>query len=271
MPRVSFVSHRYLRLLLIAVAIVACLFGIRSAAAFGVSRLLTTYSLSANSLDAGRKAVALTPRDAEAHFASAALLSFSDDPQRSVNEMELAVALRPVDYTLWQQLGLLRDQFGDTAGALTAFDEAVKRAPFYSQPRWNRGNVLLRSGQYEAAFADLTQAAKSNPEVVPSLIDLAWGVSRGDVSVTEQLAQIDSDKMRIAFARFLARRGKAKEALAQFTAVANVPEAINREIVEQLLAKGAFSEAFQIWNAAKCTRIRCGKGTGAAVALRRRL
>lgn len=250
MPRVSFVSHRYVRLLLIAVAIVACLFGIRSAGAFGVSRMLTTYSLFANNLSAGSRAVALSPKDPEAHFASAALLSFAADPQRSLNEMELAVALRPADYTLWQQLGLLRDQFGDPAGALAAFDEAVKRAPFYSQPRWNRGNVLLRSGNYEAAFADLSQAAQSNPELVPNLLDLAWGVSRGDVGVTEQLAQIDSDKMRIAFARFLARRGKAKEALAQFTAVATVPEAVNREIVDQLLAKGAFTEAFQIWNAA---------------------
>ena len=174
-------------------------------------------------------------------------MSLSGAPEQAVKELERAVALRPSDYGLWSELGLLRDQTGDPAGALAAFDEAVKRAPFYSQPRWNRGNVLLRKGDYEAAFTDLNRAAESNSELIPSLIDLAWSVSRGNVKLTEQLAQINGDKTRIAFARFLARQGKAKEAITQFGDAGNVPDAIKRELVEQLLAKGAFREAFEIW------------------------
>ena len=178
-----------------ATAIVVCLFVIRTAATFGLSRLLATYSLSARNLNAAKKAVELAPRDAEAHFANAVVLGMSDRPEQSVTELEQALALRPADYTLWQQLGLLRDQTGDPAAAIAAFDEAVKRAPFYSQPRWNRGNVLLRSGQYEAAFIDLNQAAQSNPELIPNLLDLAWGLSKGDVKLTEQLTQIKGGKM----------------------------------------------------------------------------
>ena len=237
-------------MLLVATAIVACLFAIRSAATFGFSRLLATYSLAARNLSAAKKAVELTPKDAEAHFANAVVSSLSDTPPQSVTELEQAVALRPADYTLWQQLGLLRDQTGDTAAALAAFDEAVKRAPFYSQPRWNRGNVLLRSGQYEAAFIDLNQAAQSNPELIPVLLDLAWGLSRGDVKLTEQLVQIKGDKMRIAFAQLLARHGKAQEAIAQFGGASNVPEATRSELIDQLLAKGAFKEAFAVWKSA---------------------
>ena len=243
--------HRYLRLLLVATAIVVCLFVIRSAATFGFSRVLATYSLTARHPGAAKKAVELAPNDAEAHFANAVILGMSDTPQQSVAELEQAVALRPADYTLWQQLGLLRDQKGDTAAALAAFDEAIKRAPFYSQPRWNRGNVLLRSGQYDAAFRDLNQAAQSNPEMVPALLDLAWGLSRGDVNLTEQLAQIKGDKMRIAFAKLLARRGKPQEALAQFGKAGNVPDAIRHELVDQLLAKGAFKEAFEVWQSTR--------------------
>ncbi len=239
-----------MQLLLVVTAIVACLFAVRSAATFGISRLLATYSLTARNLSAAKKAVALTPKDAEAHFAGAVVLGMSDTPEQSVSELEQAVALRPADYTLWQQLGLLRDQAGDKAGAVAAFDESIRRAPFYSQPRWNRGNVLLRSGQYEAAFVDLNQAAQSNPDLVPILIDLAWGMSRGDVKLTEQLTQINGDRMRIAFARLLARRGKAPEAIAQLGAAGNVPEAVRRELIDQLLAKGAFKEAFEIWKGA---------------------
>jgi len=246
-PLSSFLSHRYLRWLLVATAIGGCLFAIRSAAAFGVSRLLATYSLTARHLGAAKKAAQLTPKDAEAHFASAVVLGMSDTPRQSVPELEQAVALRPSDYTLWQQLGLLRDQAADKAGAVAAFDESIRRAPFYSQPRWNRGNVLLRSGEYEAAFADLNQAAQSNPDLIPILIELAWGISRGDVKLTEELTQINGDKMRIAFAKLLARSGKGQEAIAQLRAAGNVPDAVRHELIDQLLAKNAFKEAFEIW------------------------
>jgi hypothetical protein len=243
----GFLSHRYLRLLLVATSIGACLFVVRSAATIGVSRLLATYSLSARSLGAAKRAVALTPKDSEAHFAGAVVSGLSGDPQQSLIELEQAVALRPADYTLWQQLGLLRDQTGDTSGALAAFDESIRRAPFYSQPRWNRGNVLLRSGQYEAAFIDLNQAAQSNPDLIPILLDLAWGISRGDVKVTEQLTQIKDGKMRLAFARLLARRGIASEVIGQLRNAGEVPEGVRRELVEQLLVKRAFKEAFEVW------------------------
>jgi tetratricopeptide (TPR) repeat protein len=242
-------SNRYLRLLLVAAAIIFCLLVIRSSATFGLSRLLATYSLSAGSLPAANTAAEVAPRDAEAHFAKAAIVSMSGDSQQSLNEVAQAVALRPADYTLWQQLGLVRDQLGDTIGSLAAFDEAIKRAPFYSQPRWNRGNVLLRAGHYEAAFNDLSEAAQSNPDLIPNLLDLAWGVSRGNVELTEELAQIKSEKMRLAFAAYLARRGKGKEAVAQFARAGKVPDAIKRELVDQLLSKGAFSDAFVIWKA----------------------
>lgn len=246
-PLAGFLSHRYLRPLLVATAIGACLFAIRSAAAFGVSRLLATYSLTARHLGAANKAVELAPKDAEAHFVDAVVLGMSDTPNKSAPELEQAVALRPADYTLWQQLGLLRDQSGDQAGAVAAFDESIRRAPFYSQPRWNRGNVLLRSGQFEAAFLDLNQAAQSNPDLIPVLMELAWGISRGDVKLTEELTQIHGEKMRLAFARLLARRGKGQETIEQLRAAGKVPESVRQELMDQLLAKGDFKEAFEIW------------------------
>ncbi len=219
----------------------------KTALAYGLSRLLVTYSLTTGNLAAAKNATQLTPRDAESHLAAAAVLSLSGAPDQSVIELEEAVASRPADYGLWSQLGLSRDQTGDTAGALKAFDEAIKRAPYYSQPYWNRGNALLRGGRYEAAFNDLNQAAQINPELVPSLIDLAWGLSRGNVKLTEQLAQIKTDKAHLIFAKLLARLGRAQDALAQFGGAANVPEAIKQELIDQLLAKGAFREAFDVW------------------------
>jgi tetratricopeptide (TPR) repeat protein len=244
-------SNRYLRLIVVIILVGFCLWTIRDSGAFGVSRLLDRFSMANFDLAIADKAVKLAPTDAQAHFAAAAVLSTLNRTPESAVEMERSVALRPSDYALWSQLGLLRDQLGDTAGALAAFDEAVRLAPFYARPRWQRGNLLVRAGSYEQGFQDLSRAALSNPELIPALIDLAWNVSKGDPNLTEQWSQIKTDQGRIAFAKFLARRGKGPEVIAQLRKIAVVPEDSRRQLVEELVAKGAFESAYEVWKAGR--------------------
>lgn len=252
MPTTSgFLSHRYLRLLLVAVAILMCAWAIRATAKLGLSHLYARYALVNRSLDAANAAIDLTPQDAQAHLTAATVTSLAGSPGETNSAVLKALALRPADYSLWIALGLTRDQLGDTAGAIAAFDQAVQRAPFYSQPHWQRGNVLLRAGQYEAAFRDLNYAAQSNPELIPRMIDLAWGLTNRDPAATESLARIQTPKMRVAFARLLAREGKPQEAIAQWKAAGLVGDDIQRELVRNLLAKQAFREAHTVWATAK--------------------
>ena len=235
------------RLLLLLVAVGFCIWTILAAANFGISRLLARYALATRNLEVARMATDLTPADAHAHHTAATILGLQGSPDQTLAALEKAVALRPSDYTLWMAVGLTRDQLGNAAGALAAFDEAVRRAPFYARPRWQRGNVLLRSGQYEAAFKDLNEAAQSNPELIPMVVDLAWNVSQRDPALTEKLAQIQTPRMRIAFAKLLAREGKAPEAVAQLKAAGDIGDEIRGALVQQLLAKGSYSEAYEVW------------------------
>jgi tetratricopeptide (TPR) repeat protein len=147
-------------------------------------------------------------------------------------------------------LGLIRDQMGDTAGALAAFDEGIKRAPFYALPRWQRGNLLLRLGQYDAAFNDLNQAALSNPELIPSFIDLAWSVSHGDPKAVQQMVRVNTRIAHTALANFFASHGKPDEAMAEFQAAGNTDDQTRRDLINQLLSKRSFAEAYQLWSSA---------------------
>lgn len=237
-----------MRLLLLIAAVIGCLWLIKLSASYGISRLLSRSALTLQNLTVAQGATSMTPADPQAHRANAALLSQFDQPAESIVAVEQAIALRPHDYSLWLALGLLRDRMGDSKGALAALDKAVERAPFYAHPRWQRGNVLLRARQYEAAFADLNLAANSNPELIPNLIDLAWGVTRGDPQLTEQLLDIKTDKARLTFARFLAARGRAVESMRQLNAAGKVDENQRRELIGQLLEKRAFAEAYYVWS-----------------------
>ena len=150
------------------------------------------------------------------------------------------------------RLGSTRDELGDTAAALAAFDQAVRWAPYYAHTLWQRGNLKLRMGRYDEAFADLRAAAASKNSLLPSLIDLAWGLARGDVKTVEQLIQIDSDHERLAFVRFLAQKGRGNEVVEQVRLLGTPLSEQNRhELVQQLIAAKAFHTAFELWRTDK--------------------
>ena len=133
-------------------------------------------------------------------------------PGEAVKSLEIAATLRYRDDYLWIELGNTKEELGNTAGALAAMDQAVRWAPYYAHTHWQRGNLLLRMGQPVDAFAELRKAAAANQTYFPNLIDLAWGVSRGDVKATEDLIDINNESERAAWIRFLIASKAFREA-----------------------------------------------------------
>lgn len=241
-----FVHSQITRLLITSLAIVACVLGTWFTGRAALAQLLVRAATTFRSPPLANEAVRFNRRDAEAHYTRAALMRASGAAPESVAAFEQAVALRPRDYYLWLELGMAREESGDASGALAALNNAVQLAPYYAQPRWQRGNLLLRLNRYEEAFGDLRLAANSNPELTPSLLDLAWGVSRNDVALAQQLAGATSPKLQVALALYLARRGHSEKALEVFSSIESVPEEDRRELVKRLIAANAFDEAFRV-------------------------
>ena len=60
------------------------------------------------------------------------------------------------------------------------FEAAVRLAPFYAQPRWYLGNMLLQAGRLDEGFAELRRAVKSDPSYLPDTIQRATEAFAGD-------------------------------------------------------------------------------------------
>jgi hypothetical protein len=211
-----------MRIAVSILAILFCLVLMQTTARIGFSRLLSRYALIANSIPAADEAVRLSPSDPDAHRSRATLLNRLRMTAEASKSLEAATSLRYRDDYLWLELANAREEIGDTTGALVALDQAVRWAPYYAHTHWQRGNLLLRMGRYDEAFAELRTAAAANRGYVPNLIDLAWGVSRNDLNTTEQLIQLD-DRERSTLSRFLA-------------------------------GKKAFRDAFEVWSGSDSTR-----------------
>jgi len=246
-PELFRVSTGIGRGIIAVIAILACLAVAWTSAHIALSRLLAKYATIVNSVPAAQQAIVLTPADPEAHRALASALRHEDQLQAAAKENEIAVSLRPRDDLLWLDLGTIKDELDDSQGALLAFNESVRTAPFYGHPRWQRGNLLFRLGRYDEAFADLRQAANSNRALQPNLVDLAWAASKGDPRLTESILQIDNDRMRLSYARLLARKGRGVEAMEQLRLAGPVSDEVRNEMVLQLIGQKSFREAFLIW------------------------
>jgi hypothetical protein len=188
----------------------------------------------------------MSPEDPETHSALGLVL-YNTKEAGALGEFERATALRPRDYFLWLQLGRARDEAGDAEGADAALREAMRLAPFYSEPRWQYGNVLYRRGRLEEAFAEMRRAAESNPTLYPVFVDLAWGTYSGDVSAVERVASPRNSAERLALARLFARKGMADASLASFRAAGEVDKDERRSFLRELLKMKQFAAAYEVW------------------------
>ena len=193
---------RPIRTAVAILAVASCLYLIQASARIGFSRLLSRYALISNSTAAADAAIAISPSDPDAHHARATVFTRLRNPAEAVKSLEAATSLRPREDNLWLELGNAREELGDTAGALAALDEAVRWAPYYGHTHWQRGNLLLRMGRYDEAFAELRTAASADPRYFRNLIDLAWRISGGNLKATERWIEINYEQRR-AFINYL--------------------------------------------------------------------
>ncbi len=122
---------------------------------------------------AGRRAVALAPTDAEAHYNLALALSDDDGWQEAATCYRNALELRP-DYGLaWNNLGAALEQLADLAGAEEAYARAVALSPRHAEAQNNLGAIYAKQGKLGAAVDGFNAAIQSRPSFVEAHCNLS--------------------------------------------------------------------------------------------------
>jgi Tfp pilus assembly protein PilF len=229
-----------------AFLLLSAYFGLMSFSS-GAARLFSQYSLSKSSLPAAEKAISYATSDPEAHYARAVVLLDGEQYEGAVKELETAVALRPEDYYLWLELGRAREDAGDSTGAESALRHSISLAPYYAQPHWQLGNLLLRSGEPDTSFAELRLAANINGKLFPTLTNLAWAFYQGDVQSAIKATQPQTNATTLELAEFLITRGKQNDGVELLRSVGSQSQSDVESLVARLLEKKDFVTAHQVW------------------------
>lgn len=214
----------------------------------GLSSLLSSYAVMTDQIDLANEAVSLGRADPEAHFLRGAILARNEDLSGAVQEYQEAASLRPKDYVLWLDLARARELNGDVGGALEAARQAVPLAPYYAQPHWQLGNILLRAGARDEAFKELGLAGASNSTLFPGIIDLAWRISGGDVEFVERALEPRTPEAYQALAEYFKARGEVAAAIEMFRSAGSAAEQERGRYVAELISAKRFKEAYALWS-----------------------
>jgi tetratricopeptide (TPR) repeat protein len=213
----------------------------------GFSSLLSSYASKSYDIDAANAAVSLSSSP-DTHFARGTILEARNDVAGAASEYYVAALARPDDCILWLSLARARELSGKTEGAVAAAREAVPLAPYYAQPHWQLGNILLRAGYRDEGFKELRLAGLSNPTLMPGVIDLAWRLSDGNPQLVEQAVQPKTPEAYQTLGQYLRHLGDLEAALYIYDASAGrAPESERRANIAALITAKRFREAYALW------------------------
>lgn len=245
-----FPSGRVTQYFLALIGFAACLAGIWVSGRVGVARLLGLYGMTSNVLPAVNEAVKISPFDPEGHYMRARTLQNVGQIPAALPELERATALQPRNFGLWMELAGSYDLAGKPDEAIAAVTRAIKAAPYYAQTHWQLGNLLLRQGRREEAFAEFRLAVNSDSTFMPNAVDLAWGAFNGDAQIIEKNLQPHSSAARLALAVVFARRGAFDDAMRLFRMAADRSEERRSEretLLTELMNAKRYYEAWEVW------------------------
>lgn len=228
-----------MRIVLI-IAIALAFFGAWKAAHWYLGNAMADFSpgVDEGGIETTRYALSMAPSDPLVYWGAANLEKATLDPSRmpeAVRLYEEAVRRSPNDYRFWQDLGLVREQTGDAAGGEKALRRAIELAPAYARPRWYLGNLLLRAGRTDEAFAELRRAADANPTVMrPQVFSAAWNIFDKDVKAIERVVG-ESAETRAQLAFYFAANERADDAVRLWTSLSATEKVEQRKTGEDLM------------------------------------
>lgn len=219
-----------------------------------------------SNLHVAQMAANLAPNDPLTHWRIAQVSQKTlplDQQAHAIAEYEKAVALSPNDYRFWMSLGTAYEQSGDSVKAEQALKRAVVLAPAYAYPHWYFGNLMLRNGRYDEAFAELRLASEADGELRSQLFNLIWEVYSNDPEALKN-AVGHSAEARAQFALYLLGQKRFEDGMRLWEGMTVEEKRANKQtgesIVTTLKNEGRFHDALTIWNGIASEKLRAEIG-----------
>ncbi|MGH9744577.1 MAG: tetratricopeptide repeat protein [Candidatus Acidiferrales bacterium] len=175
------------------------------------------------------------------------------DPARAVADFQKAVQRDPRSADYWMDLAGAYEATGNIPLAREAFGRARAAYPASAQVAWIYGNFLLRQGQFDDGFAQINQAARADPSLLPLAISRTWHSNQDVNLLLDRVLPADENAYFQAI-DFMASRREPAPALAIWQRILSLgkPIALPRSfpLLELLIQSGQAVDASRVWREA---------------------
>jgi tetratricopeptide (TPR) repeat protein len=237
-----------LRYLAAAALVITLLVLILNTGRQGVGSMLNASAARTGALANADQAERYSPTNPETHYVRGSILGATGDLSAAVDEMNQSAAARPEDFALWLSLARIHELNGETDAAIAAARQAIPLAPYYVEPHWQLGNILLRAGENEEAFKELGLAGASNPNLLPGIIGLAWQISNGDVEFVEHSIEPKTPETYLELGKYFRQRKQVDAAIAMLSAAVDAGTKERQSYVGELVQAKQFKTAAALWS-----------------------
>jgi predicted Zn-dependent protease len=128
-----------------------------------LGKMLMQANLPEAAAEAAKKALALTPKLALAHFMLGEFYLFKSDTDQALREFEQEREINPANFAVYDRLGDLYTRTGQYQQAQEALAKAISLDTSSTGPFIQMGKVLLRRNDPQTSLLYLQHAEKMDP------------------------------------------------------------------------------------------------------------
>jgi len=217
---------------------------------------LADYRVHTDRVDRMERGVALEPGNATAWDRLGRVRQAdleNPDAVRAVEDFRKAVEKDPRSADYWMDLAGAYEATGNIPLAREAFNRARAAYPASAQVAWIYGNFLLRQGQFDDGFAQINQAARTDPSLIPLAISRTWHSDQDVNLLLDRVLPADENAYFQAI-DFMASKRETVPALAiwQRILLLGKPLALPRAfpLLELLIHSDQTEDASRVWREA---------------------
>jgi tetratricopeptide (TPR) repeat protein len=217
---------------------------------------LARHRLESGNLASMTRGIALTPGDG-AGWDRIGQLRQSDFANLNIPEAIVAyrkaVTVDPHSPHYWLDLATAYEVAGDNARAQDAYAHAESAAPVSAEVAFSYGNFLMRSGNYPEAYAELRQAVRSDPKLLPLALSRTWRALE-NVDQLNQILPVTSDAYLQAV-DFFAFNHQTDPALTEWGHLMALGQSVSLAstfpFLDELIGEDRADDARRVWGEAR--------------------
>jgi tetratricopeptide (TPR) repeat protein len=224
----------------------------------GASDLMTRKQFAAAAAE-WKKALALQPDEASAHYNLGLSLFQSGQPVEAIEHYERAIQLSPEYPEAHNNLGSALSAAGRLDEAILHFQKAVDFDATRTSAQTNLGTTLAQKGRFAEAIPHFEIALQREPDNAETESSMGWALAmtgRLDEAMPHLeravTAKPETSEYQLNLARILAAQSRFEEAIPHFEKAVGIAGGADAAMLD--LLAGAYSEAGRFTDAAQTVR-----------------